>query len=169
MDMLLASGTIALELGQHANAQAIAEKALARDRDCAAAWRLKSASLEKAGNAPGATLAAAMAFMAEGALEAALGAIERACTLDARYAAAWCNRAVVLERLGRLDDAARSLERALELDPGSPVLWHNMGNLLLRAGRREDAVRAFRREVKLDHRRWFDLAPEIRAAVDAAG
>jgi tetratricopeptide (TPR) repeat protein len=108
--------------------------------------------------------------MVAGRLEDALAALDRALEADARYTAAWCNRAVVLERMERPDDAARSYEKALEIDPGSPVLWHNMANLLLgKLGRREEAVRCYRREVKLDHRRWFELPPEIRAEVDKQG
>ena len=104
--------------------------------------------------------------MVEGRLEDALAALDRACALDRRYAAGWCNRAVVLERLGRTDEAAASYDRALEVEPGAATIWHNKGNLLYAAGRREEALRCFKREVKLDHRRWFELPSEIRAAVD---
>ena len=61
-----------------------------------------------------------------------------------------------------------SAERTL--DGYVAVTWHNMANLLYaKLGRKEKALECFRREVKLDPRRWFDLAPEIRAAVDQMG
>jgi tetratricopeptide (TPR) repeat protein len=104
--------------------------------------------------------------MVEGRLDPALAELDRAVALEPRYGAAWCNRAVALERMTRFDDAVASLDRALEIDPGAAALWHNKGNLLLKAGKREDALRCFKREVKIDHRRWFDLPPEIRSAVD---
>ncbi len=105
--------------------------------------------------------------MVEGRLADALAALDRAVALDPRYVAAWCNRAVILERLEQPADALESYERALAADPGSAVVWHNKGNLLWsKLGRPDEAVKAFRREVKLDSRRWFELPPEIRAKVD---
>ena len=96
----------------------------------------------------------------------ALESLEAAVTARPRYTAAWCNRAVVLERMGRPDDALESYDRAIQRDPRSVVLWHNKGILLMGTlGRADEAAACFREEIKLDSRRWFELTPEIRRLV----
>lgn len=167
IDLLCTAGDIALEIGNTGDALRCAEKAIEKSKDSERAWMLKSRVQEKLGNAAGSALAAGTAHMVAGRLEDALAALDRAVQAEPRYTAAWCNRAVVLEKLGRPADAVECYDRALQIDPGNCVLWHNKGNLLWGPlGRKDDAVKCFKRETKIDHRRWFDLPPEIRAEVD---
>jgi tetratricopeptide (TPR) repeat protein len=170
IELLCAVGDIALDLGQGGDALTCAEKALQKSKESAEAWALKARAQEKLGNAASAALSAGTGHMVAGRLEDALTSLDKAISIDPRYTAGWCNRAVVLERLGRNEDAAKSYERALEIEPGAALVWHNFGNLLYgKLGRKDEALRCFRREVKLDHRRWFDLPTEIRSAVDQLG
>jgi len=167
IELLCVAAETALEVGQAADALKCAEKALEKSKEAAPAWLLKARAQEKLGNPSGAALAEGTGHMVAGRLPEALAALERALQVEPRYTAAWCNRAVVLERMERLEDAVKCYERALEIDPGNALLWHNKGNLLWgKLGRRDEAVRCYKRETKIDHRRWFDLAPEVRAEVD---
>ncbi|RME74773.1 MAG: tetratricopeptide repeat protein [Planctomycetota bacterium] len=164
---LLETGEIGCEIGQASKAIEIAELLLGRDRDDAAAWRLKGRALACTGDEARGAICTGTGHMVAGELERALAELDRAVALRPEAPEAWCNRGVILERLERYEEALANYERGLEHNVRAPALWHNKGVLLLeRLGRRDEAIACFRQEVKLDHRRFFDLQPEIRRLLD---
>jgi tetratricopeptide (TPR) repeat protein len=167
--LLFDVGAVAHETGRTKDAVRVAEKLLARDKNDAAAWALKGRALEASGALARGAVCVGTGLMIEGRLEEALEALDRAVRAAPGQTAAWCNRAVVLERLGRPEDALACYDEAIARNRGLPVLWHNKGNLLFGVlGRREEAIACYRREVKLDHRRWFELDPDLRRLIDGA-
>lgn len=157
------AAVVAYETERFGDAIRIAETLIARDRDDAEAWVVKGRALEASGQGARGAISVGTGYLARGELDKALEALDRAIAKDPGATPAWCNRAVVLERMGRPEDALASYDEALVRDPMAATVWHNKGVLLLtRLEREEDAIACFRREVSIDHRRWFDLDAQVR-------
>lgn len=63
---------------------------------------------------------------ANGQLDEAVGAFQRAVARDARLDRAWYGLGLALLRLGRHDEAVQALERNTELQPMSPYGWYHL-------------------------------------------
>ncbi len=85
--------------------------------------------------------------------EEALASFDRAIALDAGFAEAHNNRAVLLANLGRHEEALASYRAALALTPDDPGTLFNQGNALKDLGRHEEAVASYDQALALqpDH------------------
>src|SRR5437764_1479610 len=59
-------------------------------------------------------------------LPEALAAVERGLRSEPGWAAGWCNRGILLSRLGRDAEALECLCQAAELDPEAPEVHNNL-------------------------------------------
>ena len=75
--------------------------------------------------------------------EAALQHYDRATVLNPRFANAYCNRGVVLQRLNRPDEALASFEQGIVLNPADALTHFNRGAVLRGMGRLEEALGSF--------------------------
>ncbi len=113
--------------GEHAAAEALAGRMIARDSDTATAQHVRGLLAHAAGN--------------NEAADAALAAAARLTPQDAELHA---NRAVVLRVLGRLEAAEATARRAIELDAGNAAAHNNLGNVLRDAGRAGESEASYR-------------------------
>lgn len=84
-------------------------------------------------------------YIRNGRNEAARERLERAVTLDERYAPAHATYAVVLARMGEDEAADQHFRRALRLTPEDPDIRNNYGAFLCARNRVEPAVEQFLR------------------------
>ena len=81
----------------------------------------------------GAHLGMAIAFMQTGRDNLALDWFSRTITLDPGHGAAYANRGILRDRLGRYEDALLDYRKALELNPdlaeGPGFIWRFMRNI----------------------------------------
>jgi Tfp pilus assembly protein PilF len=101
---------------------------------------------------------------ADGDLDGAIAAYERALRLNPRYAKAQNNLGATLQKQGRVDEALHAFERALALDAELWQAHFNIGNLHKLLGRLQDAVRPFQRAMQIRHARG-DAAPPDSASL----
>ncbi|HLY06406.1 MAG TPA: tetratricopeptide repeat protein [Rhizomicrobium sp.] len=66
------------------------------------------------------------------------------------FAAAHCNRGIVLQALNRLEDAVQSYDRTINLQPGHADANYNKGTALKALNRREEAVECYDQAVKFN-------------------
>lgn len=97
-----------------------------------------------------------MTLEAQGFLQEALAAYDRAIAADPGHAGAWNNRGNILRKAGRLEDAVESLAHAVALAPQHVVPLTNRGNTLLMLNRHAEAA--------ADFRRLLIMAPDDRNA-----
>lgn len=165
--LLLDAAEVAIEMNLSREAGKLAQKLVDRNKDDGEAWIIKGRARERLGEVIEGATNVGTGHMILGDYERALGEFERALELGPKFLAAWCNRGVTLERMGRLDDALKCYDLALAENPKAAVVWHNRGMLLWGPlARKEDAIACFREEVKIDHRRFFQLPSEIRRLLD---
>jgi predicted Zn-dependent protease len=110
--------------GQHAAAQADLATLLQHHPDDAAAWFNLGFLRE-----------------ADGHLESALQAFQRATALSPRLDRGWYGQALVLIRLQRLDEAVLALERSTALQPMSPFAWYQLARVQAQRQQRDEAAR----------------------------
>lgn len=82
-----------------------------------------------------------------GDLERAVRQLNKAIALAPGHAAAFCNRGLALQGLGRLDAALESYDRALTLKQDYAIAHFNRANLLKELGRTDDALSGYERAV----------------------
>ncbi|MEB3885542.1 tetratricopeptide repeat protein [Lyngbya sp. CCY1209] len=126
------------DLGQYQAAQKACEAALEGD----GFW-------DEWGSAP-AWSQLGVALAAQGQLEEASIAANRAVGFQPDYAEAWNNRAVILWYRGDYLAALESVDRAIQLDPNSAKAWQNRGRVLASLERFEEAIKAYNLAVELD-------------------
>jgi len=80
----------------------------------------------------------------------ALGAVERAITLDETSAEAWYVKGTCLAMLARYDEAQTDFEHALQLDPLYVPAWDAKAWVLGILGKKEQALAAVHRALELD-------------------
>lgn len=90
------------------------------------------------------------ALAAQGKLDAARQALERAIKIDPVLAEAHSNLGGVLQIQGSLEAAVQSLRRALDLEPKLAAAHVNLGNILMRQGESEAAAEAYRKTLDID-------------------
>lgn len=111
-----------------------------------------------------------LAYMldADGQLDAAVQAFERATALDPKLDRAWYGMALTLIRLQRLDEAVRALQRNTELQPMSPYGWYQLARVHMDRQQPEEARRilahlqGFEPKVAAQLARETGLAAEVR-------
>jgi len=84
--------------------------------------------------------------------------LEQAVRVDPQLHAAWANRALALQKLGRYQEAVTSCQVALQIEDSSAA-QHLMANALSRAGAHREAELAFRKSLNMDPRNvraWID-------------
>ena len=81
--------------------------------------------------------------------------MDRGLKINPAWGAAWCNRGLLLAKLGKDEEALASLQKAAELVPDAPEVWNNLGEVLARLDRPAEAVERFDKAVALDD----DYAP----------
>jgi predicted O-linked N-acetylglucosamine transferase (SPINDLY family) len=140
--------------------------ALRAGRPQTARQLLEQALAQGGGGAPPHALLA-RAHLALGDLAGARRAIDAALRLDAQFAPAWIEAAMLARRSGALADAADALMRAHALAPGQPGLALDLSATLIELERLNEAhtvlVRACT-ELPQDARLWHALA-ELRQTV----
>ena len=90
-----------------------------------------------------------LVLRAQGRLEEAAAAFERALVLRPSLVPAHVSLGQVRQALGDLAGAATSLQHALALAPGHAIGHYNLGVILTRLGRVDEATQAYRRAVAL--------------------
>ena len=90
------------------------------------------------------------AYKANGQLDNAITAYERALSLNPDNAGAYNNMGNALKDQGKLEDAITAYERALSLKPDSAEAYNNMGVTLQEQGKLEDAITAYERALSLN-------------------
>ena len=165
----------ALAGADFAAAIGLASAVIEADPNDAAAWDVLGLARFRAGDAPGAALAARQAadlppatvgrltnlgvyLRGAGRDDEAEAAYRAAIEVSPDFAAAHHNLGNLLMDAGRLAEAGDSLRQALNLDPEHAEAWRSLGMTLQRAGWMEDAVTAFRRllEVSPGHARGLN-------------
>ncbi len=99
-------------------------------------------------------------LVAEGALDDALGAAERATALAPDDPRAWSDLGRVHAARETLAEAARCFRKAVVLDAAYADGWHNLGSALKRLGHTEQAFEALQRAIAIDATRadcWLAL------------
>jgi tetratricopeptide (TPR) repeat protein/predicted Ser/Thr protein kinase len=128
----LTSGLVHSARGEHAEAIAAFERALAIDDGNADALR-------ELGNA----------YDAAGRAAEAEATFRRAIARRPGSWAAYKDLGVFLNRHGRLDDAVPAFEKVVSLTPDNYLGYSNLGGIYVRVGRLEDAARALRKSLSL--------------------
>jgi len=131
-DADLAAAFGAYRQGRHAEAQALAARALQAVPDDFNALHLMGLSHSDCGR-----LAEAEAFL------------QRAAQVGPNTAEVHSNLGVTLAKLGRLEDARQSYLRAIALKPDYPVALNNLGNVLSRLRRPEEAIGCYGKAIAL--------------------
>lgn len=165
-DALHYSGVAHHQLGDHAGALALMDRALALAPADAICWSNRSLAARALGRGHEAihNLREALrldpafadahnnlglALRENGETEAALAHFRAALTLNAHNANAHANLASTLVKLGRLDDALAAYRAALALAPNDAALHFNLGNALSARGDHAAAIESFRRATQL--------------------
>jgi tetratricopeptide (TPR) repeat protein len=78
------------------------------------------------------------------------GAFRKAIQLDASYAEAYFNLAVLLANDGQNDEAEKLLRTAAQLDPNSHKAHGQLGILLQRLGKDSEGEAELRRAIEID-------------------
>ena len=81
-------------------------------------------------------------FNADEHYEAAIASFDRALTLQPGFHAAWNNRGIALDNLGRYGEAIASYDRALALQPNDYRVWSNRAIAEIKLGNSEEASRS---------------------------
>jgi protein O-mannosyl-transferase len=89
-------------------------------------------------------------LIARGAVDEAVGHIEKALALKPDYAEARNNLGLVLASHGRIDGALAQFRKALELQPAYAEAHNNLGLLLARRGHFDEAIAHLRRALEID-------------------
>lgn len=89
------------------------------------------------------------ALLALNDFAAAEQSFRQALACDSRYAEAWCNLALLLNRAGKYEEAEQAARTALEIRPGFAGALSNLGSILLNLGRFVEGVAAYRQAVEL--------------------
>jgi protein O-GlcNAc transferase len=89
------------------------------------------------------------AYNANGQVDYAIAAYERALSLKPDYADACYNIGVMLQGHGKLEHAIAAYERALSIKPDHAEAYNNMGNALKDQGKLEDAIAAYERALSI--------------------
>ena len=98
-------------------------------------------------------------FAAEQDYENALTSWEKLLDIKPDKHAAWYNRGVALDDLGRKEEAVQSYDKALDIKRDYHEAWYNRGNALDDLGRKEEAVQSYDKavEIKPDyHAAWYN-------------
>lgn len=98
-----------------------------------------------------------IALRAQGRLQEACQAFEKATLLAPEAADLWRHFASTLADLNRPDEALQSFQRVLQLSPRDRDACYNCGSLLLLKGRLEEAVARFNSCVEWEPRHWPTL------------
>ncbi|MCA9179721.1 MAG: tetratricopeptide repeat protein [Planctomycetales bacterium] len=84
-----------------------------------------------------------VAYEQVGELEKAEAAYSKCIEVDARYADAYNNRAVVRAKLDRLADAIEDLSEAVKINPDDAMAWSNLGLARHEQGEFSEAIRCY--------------------------
>jgi Tfp pilus assembly protein PilF len=118
------------------------------------AWRndetLFTRAVVTAPRSPRAWLNLAKVHEANGHVDDAVAAAQRARTLDDAYQEAWSNEGSYLLRLGRWAEGEDVLRRAAQLDPADSRTRSNLGVALLQQGESSAAAQEFREALRDD-------------------
>ena len=158
------------EQGLYFDARDCAKRALEQPEPPPAAWRELGRALGELDDPVKLHLYTGRALQLEGACDEALRAYAGALELAPQTIDALRWRAEMLRDAGRHEAAVSAFRAALEHFPGTVDLWDGLAWLLWERsepGGREEAIECFRRAVLLETRRWFDLPPEVRRALNA--
>ena len=120
-----------------------------RNQDYVTALRLWRDTVQKVPANSRAHCNLAIASVAAGRLEEAMGHYALSLRLEPNSANTRYNYGLALAKLGRLDEAAAEYEVALRLSPDLPEAYCNYGVVLLASGRRAEALRQFQRAREL--------------------
>lgn len=107
-----------------------------------------------------------MAYSDLGRLDEARAHLEKAVTIEPRYAAAWVALGVAQQRSRMTDEALASLRAALEIEPDNAYAERNLGAALASAGNPEEAEKHFRRATFLapnDQAAFLGLAQAVES------
>lgn len=122
-----------VQAGQHAEAIACFDRAVALAPDQPELWHDRGKAL-----------------FAAGQVAAALGSFERTLALAPQYTQAWLNRGNMQRELGQIAEALASLTQAARLAPRDALVQRALGETLRQAGRADDARVAFETALALD-------------------
>ncbi|PLX35226.1 MAG: hypothetical protein C0605_10885 [Hyphomicrobiales bacterium] len=125
------AGVLAFQRGDLDEARGLIEQALSHDEQ--AVFRNSLGNVLKA----------------QGRLDEAAAAYERAIALQADYAEAHYNLGNCRRLMGDAAGAARDYRRALKLQPGLVAAWTNLGLVLAESGQHDEAVAACREALAL--------------------
>lgn len=118
--------------GRHGELEALAQAFLARYPRAGEVWYLLGQT-----------------SLAQGRLQAARQALERASMLLPEQAPVWSVLAVCQNALGARQEAARCFERSFALDPSHAEIWAHAGRNALELGQHKEAERYCRRALEL--------------------
>jgi tetratricopeptide (TPR) repeat protein len=80
----------------------------------------------------------------------ALAAYDKVVFIRPNNVAAWLNRGIVLENLGRYSEAVDSYDKAIALQPGYAEAWYDRGVVLRKLGRYADAIASYDKAVAIN-------------------
>lgn len=132
---LLNAGAALAAAGQHAQAIALYDQALAAGDAGAHAWASRG-----------------HAFLALENLQEATECYTRAVAADPGLDAVWCNQAVIFHRIQLHPESLQCLDRAVELNPSSARTWAVRAGILDQLGRAAEAAECFERARQLQPR-----------------
>jgi Flp pilus assembly protein TadD len=89
-------------------------------------------------------------LIARGAVDEAVGHVEKALALKPDYPEAYNNLGLVLASRGRIDEALAQYRKALALQPAYAEAHNNLGLLLARRGQFDEAIAHYRRALEID-------------------
>ena len=75
---------------------------------------------------------------------------DKAIELNPKYALAYYNRGIVLNKLERQEEALDSFDKAIELNPKDALAYYNRGTVLGELERQEEALDSFDKAIKLN-------------------
>jgi tetratricopeptide (TPR) repeat protein len=88
-------------------------------------------------------------LQAQGKLDEAIAAYNKALSLKPDYAAAYYNMGVTLQKQGKLDEAITAYNKALSSKPDYSNACNNMGNALKDQGKLDEAITAYNKALSL--------------------
>jgi Flp pilus assembly protein TadD/thiol-disulfide isomerase/thioredoxin len=179
-------GHLASALAEHgypADAVAIGREAVRRDPHSAEAFNMLGATLDRTGDAAGATEALQRAvalapdsplyhanlgnrWIAEKQFAKAIAEFQIGVRLQPQQANAHNNLGFALALAGQPAEALVALDRALKLDPSLATAHYNRGQALRSLHRDADATTDFAQAVRLDDQHWDARLALVKALLD---
>lgn len=97
-------------------------------------------------------------ILSEKEYEAAFASYDQAVQLEPDDDAAWYNRGIALDELGRYEEAVASYDRALQLKPDNDAAWYNKACCYALQGNTELAIENLQKAIQLSPDKYREMA-----------